>query len=186
MHILLPPLAKLRTVVERLRPLADEVVAIYANHAGSVKICAQTESARVDVMWKGLPNPGKSACLFCSLRALPANSGMSRQGSRPRRRRAARPGADARRAGVPQESAEVLEQPRGVDDDDCLCVRSFAVRATRTDVNRHMQGPLHYPVCLHRRGGRLWRGSDLLHPRHHRCHLTLLSLRSSGAALYPL
>ncbi|KAF9818764.1 hypothetical protein IEO21_02544 [Rhodonia placenta] len=60
-HILLPPLAKLRTVVERLRPLADEVVAIYANNAGSVKICAQTESARVDVMWKGLQNPGKSA-----------------------------------------------------------------------------------------------------------------------------
>jgi len=56
-HILLPPLAKLRTVVERIRPLAGEVVAIRASSSGCLQIAAQTESARVDVAWNGLTNP---------------------------------------------------------------------------------------------------------------------------------
>lgn len=56
-HILLPPLAKLRTVVERIRPLAGEVVAIRASSSGCLQISAQTESARVDVAWNGLTNP---------------------------------------------------------------------------------------------------------------------------------
>ncbi|CCL99927.1 uncharacterized protein FIBRA_01952 [Fibroporia radiculosa] len=56
-HIVLPPLAKLRTVVERLKPLAGDVVAIRANGSGCLQLSAQTDSARVDVSWKGLANP---------------------------------------------------------------------------------------------------------------------------------
>ncbi|GBE90087.1 Checkpoint protein [Sparassis crispa] len=56
-HILLPPLAKLRTVVERLRPLAADVVAVRANASGCLQVSASTESARVDVSWSGLTNP---------------------------------------------------------------------------------------------------------------------------------
>ncbi|TFY56033.1 hypothetical protein EVJ58_g7878 [Rhodofomes roseus] len=56
-HILLPPLAKLRTVVERMRPLAADVIGIRANLSGCLQLCAQTDNARVDVSWNGLSNP---------------------------------------------------------------------------------------------------------------------------------
>ncbi|KZT65911.1 cell cycle checkpoint [Daedalea quercina L-15889] len=56
-HILLPPLAKLRTVVERMRPLAADVIGIRANLSGCLQLCAQTDAARVDVSWNGLSNP---------------------------------------------------------------------------------------------------------------------------------
>ncbi|KAI0926322.1 hypothetical protein AcW1_008532 [Taiwanofungus camphoratus] len=56
-HILLPPLAKLRTVVERMRPLAADVVAVRSNGQGCLQVSASTESARIDVTWNGLTNP---------------------------------------------------------------------------------------------------------------------------------
>ncbi|KAA1467264.1 cell cycle checkpoint [Dentipellis sp. KUC8613] len=55
-HILLPPLPKLRTIVERLRPLAD-VIAVRANGSGKLQISAATESAKMDVVWEGCANP---------------------------------------------------------------------------------------------------------------------------------
>lgn len=56
-HILLPPLAKMRSVVERMRPLAADVIGIRANLSGCLQLCAQTDAARVDVSWNGLTNP---------------------------------------------------------------------------------------------------------------------------------
>ncbi|TFY83330.1 hypothetical protein EWM64_g682 [Hericium alpestre] len=55
-HILLPPLLKLRTIVDRLRPLAD-VIAVRANGSGKLQISAATESAKMDVVWEGCANP---------------------------------------------------------------------------------------------------------------------------------
>ena len=56
MHILLPPLQNIRTIVDRLRALTD-VVAVRASHAGKLQISAATESAKVDVAWENLTNP---------------------------------------------------------------------------------------------------------------------------------
>ncbi|KAI0352210.1 cell cycle checkpoint [Trametes cingulata] len=56
-HILLPSLAKLRTVVERLRPLAADGVTFRANHAGELQLAVNTDNARVEVGWGGLTNP---------------------------------------------------------------------------------------------------------------------------------
>ncbi|RDX50960.1 cell cycle checkpoint [Lentinus brumalis] len=56
-HILLPPLAKLRTVVDRLRPLANNGISFRANHAGELQLAVTTESARVEIGWTGLTNP---------------------------------------------------------------------------------------------------------------------------------
>ncbi|KAH9917266.1 checkpoint protein Hus1/Mec3 [Fomitopsis serialis] len=52
-----PPLAKLRAVVERMRPLAADVIGIRANLSGCLQLCAQTDNSRVDVSWNGLSNP---------------------------------------------------------------------------------------------------------------------------------
>ncbi|KAI0674007.1 cell cycle checkpoint [Trametes maxima] len=56
-HILLPPLAKLRTVAERLRPLAEEGVIFRANHVGELQFAVTNDNARVEVGWGGLTNP---------------------------------------------------------------------------------------------------------------------------------
>ena len=61
MHILLPPLAKMRSVVERLRPLAGDVIGLRANQAGTLQLCAQTDAATVKVAWHGLSNPRMGA-----------------------------------------------------------------------------------------------------------------------------
>lgn len=63
-HILLPPLAKLRMVVDRLRPLSTDGVTFRANHSGELQLAATTDNARVEVGWGGLNNPGWSASLL--------------------------------------------------------------------------------------------------------------------------
>lgn len=67
-HILLPPLQKLRTIVERLRPLSD-VIAVRCNHNGKLQISVQTESVSVDTEWSGCTNPkmGESSTLTYTL-----------------------------------------------------------------------------------------------------------------------
>ena len=55
-HILLPPLLKLRTLVDRLRPMAD-IVAVRANGAGRLQISAGTDEVKVDLVWEGCTNP---------------------------------------------------------------------------------------------------------------------------------
>ena len=84
-HILLPPLQKLRTIVERLRPLSD-VIAIRCNNNGKLQISVQTESVSVDTQWSGCTNPKTGASsvpllppppLHRSLRQLLAQEGGS-------------------------------------------------------------------------------------------------------------
>ncbi|ETW82603.1 hypothetical protein HETIRDRAFT_57794 [Heterobasidion irregulare TC 32-1] len=55
-HILLPPLLKLRTLVDRLRPMAD-IVAVRANGAGRLQISAGTDEVKLDLVWEGCTNP---------------------------------------------------------------------------------------------------------------------------------
>ncbi|CDO68503.1 hypothetical protein BN946_scf184499.g28 [Trametes cinnabarina] len=70
-HILLPPLGKLRTVVERLRPLAGEGVIFRANLSGELQLAVNTDNARVEVGWSGLANPAMS----CGDKAKVASQG---------------------------------------------------------------------------------------------------------------
>ncbi|KAF8071503.1 checkpoint protein Hus1/Mec3 [Lyophyllum atratum] len=56
LHILLPPLQKLRTVVDRLKPMSD-VLAIRANNNGCLQLSISTESVKVDTEWKDCSNP---------------------------------------------------------------------------------------------------------------------------------
>ncbi|RDB25543.1 Checkpoint protein hus1 [Hypsizygus marmoreus] len=56
LHILLPPLQKLRTIVDRLRPMSD-ILAIRANNNGCLRLSINTESVKVDTEWKDCTNP---------------------------------------------------------------------------------------------------------------------------------
>ncbi|KAI0741690.1 cell cycle checkpoint [Daedaleopsis nitida] len=56
-HILLPPLGKLRTVVDRLRPFANDGVRFRANLVGELQLCGHNDYARIDIGWSGLANP---------------------------------------------------------------------------------------------------------------------------------
>lgn len=66
-HILLPALAKLRTVVERLRPLANDGVIFRANHNGELQLAVTTDNARVEVGWSGLTNPTMGRFRGCQM-----------------------------------------------------------------------------------------------------------------------
>ncbi|KDQ24948.1 hypothetical protein PLEOSDRAFT_1067649 [Pleurotus ostreatus PC15] len=55
-HILLPPLQKLRTVVERLKPMSD-VLAVSASHSGSLKLSISTDSVKLDTEWRNCTIP---------------------------------------------------------------------------------------------------------------------------------
>lgn len=55
-HILLPPLQKLRTIVERLRPMSD-VLAIRASNNGRLQLSISTDSVTVDTQWTDCTNP---------------------------------------------------------------------------------------------------------------------------------
>lgn len=66
-HILLPPLQKLRTIVDRLRPMSD-ILAVRANNNGCLQISIHTESVKVETEWRGCTNPtmGRPAPLSAS------------------------------------------------------------------------------------------------------------------------
>jgi len=54
-HILLPPLQKVRTIVERLRPLSD-ILAIRANNNKRLLLAINTESVSVETEWTDCTN----------------------------------------------------------------------------------------------------------------------------------
>ncbi|KAG5641904.1 hypothetical protein DXG03_003991 [Asterophora parasitica] len=56
LHILLPPLQKLRTVVDRLKPMSD-ILAVRANSNGCLRLSINTESVKVDTEWKDCTHP---------------------------------------------------------------------------------------------------------------------------------
>ncbi|TFK63146.1 cell cycle checkpoint [Pluteus cervinus] len=51
LHIILPPLHKLRTIVDRLKPMSD-ILAIRANHNGCLRLSINTESVKVNTEWR--------------------------------------------------------------------------------------------------------------------------------------
>ncbi|KAJ2918194.1 hypothetical protein MD484_g2233, partial [Candolleomyces efflorescens] len=55
-HILLPPLQKLRTIVERLRPMSN-IMAVRANANGVLQFGINTDSVKVETEWRGQVNP---------------------------------------------------------------------------------------------------------------------------------
>ncbi|KAF8341838.1 checkpoint protein Hus1/Mec3 [Amanita rubescens] len=55
-HVLLPPLNKLRTIVERLRPMAN-VLAFRANNNKKLQLSIFTESVKVETDWNNCVNP---------------------------------------------------------------------------------------------------------------------------------
>jgi len=62
-HILLPPLQKLRTIVDRLRPLSD-VLALRANNSGKLQVAISTDSVKVETQWVGCGNPSISSSFW--------------------------------------------------------------------------------------------------------------------------
>ena len=54
--MLLPPLNKLRTIVERLRPMAN-VLAFRANNNKKLQLSISTEGVKVDTEWNNCVNP---------------------------------------------------------------------------------------------------------------------------------
>ncbi|KAJ7503266.1 checkpoint protein Hus1/Mec3 [Mycena galericulata] len=58
-HIILPPLQKLRPIVERLRPMSD-FLAVRANNSGRLQLSIRTDSVNVDTEWKNCKNTNKA------------------------------------------------------------------------------------------------------------------------------
>ena len=50
----------MRSVVDRLRPLAADGIAFRANYAGELQLSVSTDHARVEINWSGLTNPPMS------------------------------------------------------------------------------------------------------------------------------
>ena len=56
MHIILPPLHKLRTIVDRLRPMS-EILSIQASNNGRLHLSIHTDSVKLDTQWTNCTNP---------------------------------------------------------------------------------------------------------------------------------
>ncbi|KAF7346309.1 Checkpoint protein [Mycena sanguinolenta] len=59
-HIILPPLQKLRPIVERLRPMSD-FLAVRANNNGRLQLSIRTDTVNVDTEWKNCKNTSKAS-----------------------------------------------------------------------------------------------------------------------------
>lgn len=57
--ILFPQLQKMRTIVERLRPLSD-ILALRANNSGKLQIAISTDTVKLETQWVGCANPSMS------------------------------------------------------------------------------------------------------------------------------
>ncbi|KAG6841156.1 hypothetical protein C0991_001284 [Blastosporella zonata] len=66
LHILLPPLQKLRTVVERMKLMSD-VLAVRANNNGCLRLSINTETVKVDTEWKNCSNPQSGPLSYYSV-----------------------------------------------------------------------------------------------------------------------
>ncbi|KAF8442188.1 cell cycle checkpoint [Boletus edulis BED1] len=54
--ILFPQLQKMRTIVEKLRPLSD-ILALRANNSGKLQIAISTDTVQLETQWLGCTNP---------------------------------------------------------------------------------------------------------------------------------
>ncbi|KAL5503999.1 HUS1 [Sanghuangporus vaninii] len=71
-HFLLPPLQKLRTIVERMRSMAD-VLCVQANHRGGLRLSVESDQVRVQTQW--------SKCIIPNLASDPTGSQQQQQRS---------------------------------------------------------------------------------------------------------
>ncbi|KAK7043886.1 Checkpoint protein hus1 [Paramarasmius palmivorus] len=55
-HILLPPLQKLRTIIDKLKPMS-EILSVRASNSGCFQLSINTESVKVETEWQNLTNP---------------------------------------------------------------------------------------------------------------------------------
>lgn len=55
-HIILPPLAKIRTVVERMAKLSP-IIGFSAQAEGNLKVEIATDSVAVETIWQNCPLP---------------------------------------------------------------------------------------------------------------------------------
>jgi HUS1 checkpoint protein len=60
---MLPPLTKMRAVVERMRSLSD-VIAVRANSSGCLQLSASTEAVKADITWNNCSHPRMSKIIF--------------------------------------------------------------------------------------------------------------------------
>ncbi|KAJ7651305.1 checkpoint protein Hus1/Mec3 [Roridomyces roridus] len=58
-HIILPPLQKIRPIVERLRPMSD-FLAVRANNNGRLQLAIRTDSVSVDTEWRNCKNTNQA------------------------------------------------------------------------------------------------------------------------------
>ncbi|KAF5346011.1 hypothetical protein D9758_013883 [Tetrapyrgos nigripes] len=55
-HVILPPLVKIRTIVDRMKGMSD-ILTFQANHSGCMKLKIESDQANVETEWKGLAVP---------------------------------------------------------------------------------------------------------------------------------
>jgi Hus1-like protein len=65
---MLPPLAKMRAVVERMRNLSD-VIAVRANSSGRLQLSASTEVVKADITWTNCSHPRIGTAICFTARA---------------------------------------------------------------------------------------------------------------------
>jgi len=77
---MLPPLTKIRAVVERMRNLSD-VIAVRANSSGRLQLSASTEVVNADITWTNCSHPrigqSDSSAAFLSFICFAAHSDAS-------------------------------------------------------------------------------------------------------------
>lgn len=77
---MLPPLTKIRAVVERMRNLSD-VIAVRANSSGRLQLSASTEVVNADITWTNCSHPrigqSDSSAAFLSCICFSAHSDAS-------------------------------------------------------------------------------------------------------------
>ena len=167
-HIVLPPLAKLRTVIERLKTQSD-IIGIRANRSGRLQISVSTDNVKTDVCWTKLSNPsmGRNTCHYYVI--------ISTEGSCTVRENGA-PTNGPRRNVEPEQMVGVLVSIKSflkflnshVISTTTIACQSFHFDAPLCLKNssspRYMPESLHYPVRLHRRGCGRRRCPHVLHP----------------------
>jgi HUS1 checkpoint protein len=55
-HVILPPLVKIRTIVDRMKGMAD-ILTFQANYSGCMRLGIKSDQANVETEWKELAVP---------------------------------------------------------------------------------------------------------------------------------
>ena len=115
-NILLPPLQKLRTVVERMRIMSD-VLAIRANGSGCLQLAIHTDDVSVDTVWRNCTNPKMRTSPASWTSPFPLTDMQSSRGRLPGRLWRARPRAVPFRLCQHPQLHQILECARRLEYD---------------------------------------------------------------------